>query len=173
MSDEEAKKGRIVAVQGPVVDVRFDSVDDLPDLHETILTRTFDKKELILEVAEHLEGNIARCIALASTLLWLGPADSYAAQQVLLEGRVMSSSGSPLAGIPVRAALDDAVHRPEALGTRVPPREHLPLAGTEHELRRRHVRPLPPRPILRLQGRPRVLVRRDPGQSAPMGRVGR
>ena len=60
--------GRIIAVQGPVVDVRFEEAKDVPGLYEVLKTETFDGRELILEVAEHLEGNIARCIALASTL---------------------------------------------------------------------------------------------------------
>ncbi|MCK5850862.1 MAG: hypothetical protein KAH23_08095, partial [Kiritimatiellae bacterium] len=65
---EELKKGRVVAVQGPVVDIKFACVEDMPDMHETIDVRTFDKRDIMLLVAEHLEGNIARCVALASTL---------------------------------------------------------------------------------------------------------
>jgi F-type H+-transporting ATPase subunit beta len=48
--------------------VKFETVEDMPDLHETIMTRAFDKRIVTLLVAEHLEGNIARCVALASTL---------------------------------------------------------------------------------------------------------
>jgi len=84
---QELKKGRIVAVQGPVVDVKFAKVEDMPDLHETIVTRTFDKRELSLLVAEHLEGNLARCVALASTLN-------------LQRNAVATSTGAPLT-IPV------------------------------------------------------------------------
>jgi F0F1-type ATP synthase beta subunit len=62
------KKGKVVSVQGPVVDVKFADINDMPDLHETISTRTFDRRDIILLVAEHLEGNIARCVSLASTL---------------------------------------------------------------------------------------------------------
>ncbi|MEI8013008.1 MAG: F0F1 ATP synthase subunit beta [Candidatus Omnitrophota bacterium] len=60
--------GRIMSVQGPVVDVQFDSAAAVPNLYEIIETRAFDGRKIVLEVAEHLEGNIARCIALASTL---------------------------------------------------------------------------------------------------------
>lgn len=62
------KKGRVVAVQGPVVDVKFEKVEDMPDLHETVMTKSFDKREITLLVAEHVEGNIARCVSLNSTL---------------------------------------------------------------------------------------------------------
>ena len=68
MADNNKKSGRVIAVQGPVVDVRFEEAKDVPGLYEVLETETFDKKKLTLEVAEHLEGNIARCIALASTL---------------------------------------------------------------------------------------------------------
>ncbi len=32
------------------------SIEDMPDLHETVLCRTFDKRLITLLVAEHLEG---------------------------------------------------------------------------------------------------------------------
>ncbi len=57
-----------MSVQGPVVDVQFESPDAVPNLYEIIETRAFDDRRIVLEVAEHLQGNIARCIALASTL---------------------------------------------------------------------------------------------------------
>jgi F-type H+-transporting ATPase subunit beta len=69
MTENTARKhGRIIAVQGPVVDVKFQEAQDVPGLYQVLKTMTFDGKELLLEVAEHLEGNIARCIALGSTL---------------------------------------------------------------------------------------------------------
>ena len=64
----EIKPGRVISVQGPVVDVKFDSDADVPNLYEVIETRAFDNRRIVLEVAEHLPGDIARCIALASTL---------------------------------------------------------------------------------------------------------
>jgi F-type H+/Na+-transporting ATPase subunit beta len=60
--------GRVIAVQGPVVDIKFAQEADVPNLYEVIETVSFDKRRIMLEVVEHLEGNIARCIALASTL---------------------------------------------------------------------------------------------------------
>ncbi len=60
--------GWIVGVQGPVVDVKFPSVEALPDIYEVLETTTQDKRKLVLEVAEHLPGAVARCIAMASSL---------------------------------------------------------------------------------------------------------
>ena len=60
--------GRIIAVEGPVVDVQFGQGQDMPDLYEAIDTRNFIGEMITLEVVEHLENNVARCIALGTTL---------------------------------------------------------------------------------------------------------
>ncbi|MFH1190678.1 MAG: F0F1 ATP synthase subunit beta [Candidatus Omnitrophota bacterium] len=60
-------KGKITAVQGPVVDVKFASVDDVPNIYAMLLTHTIEGSDVFLEVAEHLPGNLARCIAINST----------------------------------------------------------------------------------------------------------
>ncbi|HBO96463.1 MAG TPA: F0F1 ATP synthase subunit beta, partial [Candidatus Omnitrophica bacterium] len=60
--------GRIIAVEGPVVDVQFGQGQDLPNLYEAIDTRNFNGEKITLEVVEHLENNVARCVALGTTL---------------------------------------------------------------------------------------------------------
>ena len=97
--------GKVVAVQGPVVDVRFDVIEDMPDMHEMVLTKTFDGRELTLLVAEHLEGNIARCVALASTLNLQRNTQAIAKGEPLkipigdeLFGRIINVMGQPLDG---------------------------------------------------------------------------
>ena len=60
--------GHIIAVQGPVVDVKFESQKDVPSVYGFIITHTVDGEEVYLEVAEHMPGNIARCIAINSTI---------------------------------------------------------------------------------------------------------
>ena len=62
------RDGWIVGVQGPVVDVKFSSTDQIPNIYEVLETSTHDGKRLVLEVAEHLPGDIARCIGMSSTL---------------------------------------------------------------------------------------------------------
>lgn len=64
----EKMSGYIIAVQGPVVDVQCVSAQDVPNIHSVLRTKTVDGKDVILEVAEHQSGNIARCIAINSTL---------------------------------------------------------------------------------------------------------
>lgn len=59
--------GKIISVQGPVVDVKFPEDAILPQIYELLLTETYDKRRVPLEVTEHISGNIARCIALTQT----------------------------------------------------------------------------------------------------------
>jgi len=99
------REGKVVAVQGPVVDVQFVAIEDMPDLHETIHTKTFDKREVTLLVAEHLEGNIARCVSLASTLNLQRNALAIAQGETLtipvgdeLFGRIINVMGEPIDG---------------------------------------------------------------------------
>ncbi len=60
--------GWIVGVQGPVVEVKFAPTQTLPSIYEVLETTTHDGRRLVLEVAEHLPGNVTRCIAMSSTL---------------------------------------------------------------------------------------------------------
>lgn len=59
--------GRVISVQGPVVDVKFGHADDVPKIFEMINVRAMDGRVVPLEVAEHLPGHVARCIAMSST----------------------------------------------------------------------------------------------------------
>jgi F-type H+-transporting ATPase subunit beta len=69
MANEKRKAtGYVIAVQGPVVDIKFDRTDDVPDINGLIRTKTVDGKDVFLEVAEHRQDNVARCIAISSTL---------------------------------------------------------------------------------------------------------
>jgi F-type H+-transporting ATPase subunit beta len=113
------KTGRVTAVQGPVVDVRFATVEEMPDLHEAILTHTFDKKDVTLLVAEHLEGNIARCVALSSTLNLQRNAAAQSTGHPLevpigdeLFGRIVNVMGQPIDGKgPLLAKATSPIHR--------------------------------------------------------------
>ncbi len=97
--------GKVVAVQGPVVDVKFSVIEDMPDMHEMVITKTFDGRELVLLVSEHLEGNIARCVAMSSTLNLQRNTTAIARGESLqipvgdeLFGRIVNVMGQPLDG---------------------------------------------------------------------------
>ncbi len=59
--------GRVISVQGPVVDVKFNSIEEVPNVFGVLHVETIDEREVVLEVAEHIPGNIARCIGINST----------------------------------------------------------------------------------------------------------
>jgi len=116
---EELKKGRVVGVQGPIVDIRFNQISDMPDLHELVMVKTFDKRDLAMEVAEHLEGSVARCIALSSTLNLQRNAVATSTGDVLrvpvgeaLFGRIINVLGQPIDGKgPINATETRPIHR--------------------------------------------------------------
>lgn len=95
--------GRIIGVQGPVVDVQFESIPDVPNLHDVLKAKTFDGRDLMLEVGEHLEGNIARCVALSSTLNLQRNASAIPMKTAIkipvgapLFGRIVNVIGEPI-----------------------------------------------------------------------------
>jgi F-type H+-transporting ATPase subunit beta len=56
-------KGKIIAVYGAVTDVQFEG-EKLPLIYDIIKAVTVDGREVVLEVIEHHEPNICRCISL-------------------------------------------------------------------------------------------------------------
>lgn len=64
----EGPYGRIVGVRGPVVDVRFEKVEDIPALYAVLLGQAIDKRKIVLQVAEHMSSFDVRCISLSDTL---------------------------------------------------------------------------------------------------------
>ena len=96
-------KGRVVAVQGPVVDVKFSNSGDVPNIFNVIYTQTVNAEEIVLEVAEHLTGNIARCIAINSTINLQRNAEALASNTPIqipageaLYGRIINMLGEPI-----------------------------------------------------------------------------
>ncbi len=58
------KKGKIVRISGPVIDVKFE--DNLPKLNEALYVEV-DGKRRVMEVAKHVEEGLVRCIILAES----------------------------------------------------------------------------------------------------------
>jgi F-type H+/Na+-transporting ATPase subunit beta len=102
-NDTIKAKGRVVSVQGPVVDVKFSAATDVPNIFSVVMTHTVDKEEVVMEVAEHLPGNIARCIAINSTInlqrnqdaLVTGSSIQICPGEVLY-GRIINMLGQPI-----------------------------------------------------------------------------
>jgi F-type H+-transporting ATPase subunit beta len=95
--------GRIVSVQGPVVDVKFSEAKDVPNIFNVIRTHTVDKEPVVLEVAEHLPGNIARCISINSTINIQRNEEAFATASSIqipagesVYGRIINVLGEPI-----------------------------------------------------------------------------
>ena len=58
--------GRLSAVIGAVLDVDFTGAQ-LPDIHNALVVENDQGQQVWMEVAQHLGGNQARCIALQAT----------------------------------------------------------------------------------------------------------
>ncbi|MDD5466085.1 MAG: F0F1 ATP synthase subunit beta [Candidatus Omnitrophica bacterium] len=95
--------GRIVSVQGPVVDVKFSTALEVPNIFTIINAQNIDKEAVVLEVAEHLPGNIARCIAINSTINIQRNAQAHPTGKAIqipsgeaLFGRIINILGDPI-----------------------------------------------------------------------------
>lgn len=58
-------KGKIIQVMGPVVDVAFED-EHLPHIKDALVVYNQEKR-CVMEVAQHIGGNVVRCIMLASS----------------------------------------------------------------------------------------------------------
>ena len=61
----EMKEGKIVGVNGPVIDALFDK-SDLPKIREKLFV-TIGKEERVMEVAAHIGDGVVRCIMLGAS----------------------------------------------------------------------------------------------------------
>lgn len=111
-------KGHISQIIGPVVDVNFED-SQLPDIRSALHLTRDDGSRLVLEVAQHLGENSARCIAMDSTDgLKRGHTvvDTGAPIQVPVGrdtlGRMFNITGEPIDGLgDVDAQEKWAIHR--------------------------------------------------------------
>ena len=122
----ETKTGKVVAVYGPVVDVQFAAEAALPAVYETLTLATIDGAPLVLEVMEHRDQHVCRCIALGPTFGLQRNAAVAAQGKALhiphaeqLYGRVVNVLGEPIDGkgpvppgirVPIRTAVSSEAH---------------------------------------------------------------
>ncbi|MFA6636327.1 MAG: F0F1 ATP synthase subunit beta [Candidatus Omnitrophota bacterium] len=101
--DSGIPPGKIISVQGPVVDVQFPEGQNMPPLFDVLKMRAFDGREVIVEIAEHLPDRIVRCISLSDTLNLQKNAFAYPSGSPVtvpvgdeLYGRIVNIYGKPL-----------------------------------------------------------------------------
>lgn len=110
--------GRIIQVMGAVVDVKFETEQDLPSILNA-LTTELQNKQLVLEVAQQLGEAVVRCIAMDST-------DGLMRGQEVVDtgapicvpvgpktlGRIMNVLGEPVDNRgPIEGVRRDPIHR--------------------------------------------------------------
>lgn len=62
-----AKVGKIVQIVGAVLDVRFDTDQDLPNLLNALEIKINDERTIVAEVAQQIGNDTVRCIAMSAT----------------------------------------------------------------------------------------------------------
>jgi F-type H+-transporting ATPase subunit beta len=115
----ENSHGRVVSIQGSVVDVEF-SADNLPEVFEAVEVIREDSQPLVLEIQRHLGDNLARAVAMDTTdglkrdlpvVRTHAPIMVPVGETIL--GRVFNVLGQPVDGKgPVEADLHYPIHRP-------------------------------------------------------------
>lgn len=95
--------GRVISVQGPVVDIKFKCQEDVPNVYGFITSHTVDGEEVFMEVSEHMPGNIARCIAINSTINVARQQEAYYSGKGIeiptgkgMYGRLVNVLGQPI-----------------------------------------------------------------------------
>ncbi len=95
--------GHVLSVQGPVVDIIFENLQDIPGIYDVVEVVAYDKRQVIMQCAEHLSSKIVRCVALQDTLNVQLNAPCYNTFQPIAVpigdecfGRVMDTTGRPL-----------------------------------------------------------------------------
>ena len=63
----KAVSGHVAQIIGPVVDVAFESGEDLPSIHDALEITRDDGRKLIIEVQQHIGENMVRCVAMDLT----------------------------------------------------------------------------------------------------------
>ena len=108
-----SSSGQIAQVVGPVVDVHFNvssqnAQEELPRIHDALVTRRPDGKDVVLEVQQHIGEDSVRCIAMDSTdglSRGLGVENTFkpitmpVGEQI--RGRVMNVTGDAIDGMSV------------------------------------------------------------------------
>jgi len=96
-------RGRLISVQGPVVDCYFEKFEDMPALYDVVEAYTVTGEKVVLQTMEHLSSNVVRTVALMDTLnLQLNSTCYNTRQSITIPmgdgcyGRVMDATGRPL-----------------------------------------------------------------------------
>lgn len=99
----DIKKGKVIAVRGPIIDISFAGSAEPPSLYEVITSYTVDGGEVLMEVLEQLENMVVRCVSLTLNIGLRRNAEAVSKGNVITMpdskvcyGRLMNAFGRPL-----------------------------------------------------------------------------
>ena len=112
-------KGKISQIIGPVVDVTFDQNLELPDIHEALIVRFDNGKELVLECQQETGESTIRAIAMDSTDGLRRGMDVVATGKPIsmpvgddIKGRLFNVIGNTIDGLPqIHTKASYPIHR--------------------------------------------------------------
>ncbi len=114
--------GRIVRIVGPVLDIEF-AADAIPPIHTALsidVESPIGRVKTIVEVEQHLPGNLVRAVAMSSTdglQRGMEAVDTGSAMKMPVGpstlGRIWNVMGEPVDGMPMPEAVEDyyPIHR--------------------------------------------------------------
>ena len=99
--------GKISQIIGPVIDVKFENADNLPQIYDALEIRKENGQTIVLEVQQHTGEDTVRTVAMDSTdglLRGMKVLDTAAAIKMpvgeQIKGRVFNVVGDAIDGIP-------------------------------------------------------------------------
>lgn len=110
--------GKVVKVIGPVIDVRFENEEQLPNLFDALIIKA-PNKDITLEVSKHIGGDTVRCIAMHPTeglacgldVISTGKPITVPVGEATL-GRVVNALGEPIDKKgPINAEAYSSIHK--------------------------------------------------------------
>ncbi len=100
---QRLKKGKVIAVRGPIVDVSFKGTDVIPSIYEVVKAKTVDGNDVVMEVIEQLDNMVVRCVCLSLNIGIRRNSAAFATGSVITMpdaedcyGRLMNTFGEPL-----------------------------------------------------------------------------
>ncbi|XMD99020.1 MAG: F0F1 ATP synthase subunit beta [Candidatus Karelsulcia muelleri] len=112
-------KGKIRQIRGPVIDVSFENESSLPNLYDSLEVFNKEKKQIILEVQQHIGNCTVRCISMDITdglkrgqdVISLGTTISMPVGEEI-NGRVFNVVGDTIDGLgPLKQSKRLSIHR--------------------------------------------------------------
>ncbi|WGS83149.1 MAG: F0F1 ATP synthase subunit beta [Candidatus Karelsulcia muelleri] len=112
-------KGKIRQIRGPVIDVSFENESSLPNLYDSLEVFNKEKKQIILEVQQHIGDCTVRCISMDITdglkrgqdVISLGTTISMPVGEEI-NGRVFNVVGDTIDGLgPLKKSKRLSIHR--------------------------------------------------------------